>query len=245
MSIKANPSSNLLVFISVWSPKQPHKHPHTPLTIPPFFHLGVSPAALEFPLGPACLQHVVKVGFFIQKYETQITFFYEVFPDASHPEASGTPVLPNQLGFNKFLYMNSLSPPSPLLNWKKGLKENELMEGLPAFCCGNYGSPPQGPGVSCSIKFFGKPQPGYYSTCSTGKLSLGPVPQLFHAEPRPFTFTLSQPLFCRGSSAGVKLSLPESGNLAPAFEVKWSLHPSSSAVGEIFLNDCSLLSALF
>lgn len=118
------------------------------------------------------------------------------------------------------------------------------MESLPAFCWGNYGSPPQGPEGSYSMKFFGKSQPGYYSTCTTEKLSLDPVPQLFHEEPRPFTFALSWPLFRRGSAAGVKLSLPETGHLAPAFEVQCSLPPSSSAVGEIFLNDCSLLSAL-
>lgn len=62
---------------------------------------------------------------------------------------------------------------------------------------------------SYSMKFFGKSQPGYYSTCTTEKLSLDPVPQLFHEEPRPFTFALSWPLFCRGSAAGVTLSLPE------------------------------------
>lgn len=118
------------------------------------------------------------------------------------------------------------------------------MESLPAFCWGNYGSPPQGPEGSYSMKFFGKSQPGYYSTCTAEKLSLDPVPQLFREEPRPFTFALSWPLFRRGSAAGVKLSLPETGDLAPAFEVQWSPPPSSSAVGEIFLNDCSLLSAL-
>lgn len=94
-----------------------------------------------------------------------------------------TPILPNQFGFNKFLYMNPLSPPISIIKLEDGLKENELMEGLPNVCWDNYGFPSQGPGGSCSTPFHWEPQLG---SCST----------TFLGEAQPFTFTLSWPPFC-------------------------------------------------
>ena len=97
------------------------------------------------------------------------------------------PILSNQFGFNKFLYMNPLSPPISIINWKIVLKENELMEGLPAFCWGNYGSLSQGPRGYCSTMFHGEPQLGSCSAIFYGEPWPGSCSTMVHGEPGPGT----------------------------------------------------------
>ena len=52
--------------------------------------------------------------------------FVTPFQMDSTLERHGLPILPNKLGFNQFLYMNPLSPPISIINWKPDLKEHEL-----------------------------------------------------------------------------------------------------------------------
>ena len=132
---------------------------HTSLSVPPFLHPGGSPAAPESPLGPAYLKSIGKVGFSIQKYETQIIFcegilswslMYSLFYQIN-------------LLFSKFLYKSSLTTIS-IINWKMGLKEYELMEGTPSILPGQIWVPiPR----TCSVPFHYVPWGTSASSCST------------------------------------------------------------------------------
>lgn len=91
------------------------------------------------------------------------------------------------------------------------------MAGLPNVCWATMGSHPQGP------ERYGEPQPG---PCST----------VFCGEPWPFTFALSWPPFCKGSSVRLELSFRAIENGALSFEVSQPFLSSYPVVGKTFLN---------